>query len=98
MKFSGAEIAKFQDGAASSLVHTLSIGIAQPDPGLRCSPATIGHHKRAAGVLCRCRVLPYLDHHAASKCALAHYQVRYSQDDDPNQYCHRLLEKVLPHQ
>ena len=98
MKFSGAEITKFRDGAESPLVHTLSIGIAQADPGLHCSPATIGHHKRAAGLLCHCRVLPDLDHHAASKCALAHHLVRYSQDDDPNEYCHHPLEKVLPDQ
>src|SRR2546423_1097490 len=98
MKCSGAEITKFRDGAASSLVHTFSIRIAQPDPGLRCSPATIGHRKRAASLLCHCRVLPYLDHHSASKCALAHHKGRYSQDDDSNEYCHHPLERVLPDQ
>src|SRR5258708_17846938 len=67
-----AQAGKFRNGTTGSLVHTLSIGIAQPHPGLCCRPATVRHGKCTTTF--RASILPYLDHQAATTSALSPHQ------------------------
>src|SRR5437870_5657528 len=84
---------KFRDDSTRGLVHTLSVGVAQLHAGLCCCSATVRHRKRASAFLCW--ILPYLDHQAASKSTLSHHQVRYYQEESPDEECYSPLEGVL---
>src|SRR5215831_2374528 len=94
MEFCRAQLGKFWDSTTGSLAHPLSVSIAQLHASLCCSSASVRHCKRATPILCW--TLPDLDDQAAGKSALAHHQVRYSQDDYPHQDRYRPLEDVLP--
>src|SRR5438067_152197 len=94
VKFCRAQLGKVRDSPTGSLVHTISVGIAQTDPGLCCRSASIRHYKRSTPFLCQ--ILSDLDHHSAGKGALSHHQVRYPQDDYPDEERYRPLKRVLP--
>ena len=64
MEFRRAQLGKVRDSPTGRLVETLTVDIVQFDPCLCCSLTAVGHHKRATALLCRCRVLPDLDHQA----------------------------------